>query len=228
MAITLGNVTFDELHTTVREKFEEVGGRDERRIVISGAVVGESTVADIETELDRILDAASVEDYGAELSLRTGRRLWVRRNKFSREVSGESLIGSYALELRAQEPFEEATVPVSAGWTVTASGATRGVTSSGNVFSWPAITLVATGAVVNPSFSDGERTIAYSGIVGDGETVVFDGVAGVVTLEGVDVTAYSSGVFPRVSPEGTTLSYVDDATSTHTADVTVAYSDRWW
>ena len=41
MAIVLGSVTFDETHTTVRERFEEVGGRDARAIDISGVIVGD-------------------------------------------------------------------------------------------------------------------------------------------------------------------------------------------
>lgn len=228
MAITLGSVTFDERYTTVREKHEEVGGRNERKVTISGAIVGESDAAGIEARLDAILDEASAEDYTAELSLRAGRRILVRRNKFSREVSGEPLVGSYTLELGAKEAFEESAASSSVNWTVTTSGATKNVTTSGNVFSLPSITLVATGAVVNPSFSDGERTISYSGTVADGETLVFDAVACVVTLEGSDVTPYTAGIFPRIAPEGTTLTYVDDATSSHTAAVTVTYRDRWW
>ena len=82
MAITLGPVTFDDAHTTAKEKLEEVGGRNERRVTVSGAIVGQNTVAAIEAQLDAILDAASVEDFSAELSLRSGRRLFVRRNEF--------------------------------------------------------------------------------------------------------------------------------------------------
>ena len=75
---------------------------------------------------------------------------------------------------------------------------------------------------------DGTRTLAYSGTVADGESLVLDSAAGTASLNGQDVTPYTSGVFPRVAPEGTTLTYVDDATSSHTASVTVAFRDRWW
>ena len=61
MPITLGSVTFDELNTTVREKQEEVGGRNERRITLSGLILGESSVTAIEAHLDAMLDAASLE-----------------------------------------------------------------------------------------------------------------------------------------------------------------------
>lgn len=228
MAITLGPVTFDDAHTTVREKLEEVGGRNERRITVSGAIVGLSTVAAIEAQIDAILDAASVEDFSAELGLRSGRRLFVRRNKFSREVQSEALVGAFTLELEAKDTFEESTSITTVNWTVTASGQTQAASSAGTVYAKPKISLVATGTIVDPSFSDGTRTIAYSGTVQDGEMLVFDAVTGSAMLEGSDVTPYTSGVYPRISPEGVTLTYVDDAGSSHTAQITVTYRDRWW
>ena len=94
MAVTLGSVTFEVANTTVKEKQEEVGGRNERSVTVSGVIVGESTVAAIEGKLDAIIDAASVEDYTAVLSLRDSRQLMVRRNAFTREVNGESLVGA--------------------------------------------------------------------------------------------------------------------------------------
>ncbi len=228
MAITLGSVTFDEAHTMVQEKQEEVGGGNERAITISGMIVGESSVAAIVAQLDAILDAASVGDYGAELSLRAGRRLFVQRETFEQEVSAKPLGGSFTLTLKAKDAIEESTTLTTVNWGISASGATQAATANGNVFSEPKITLVATGTVVNPSFGDGTRTLSYSGTVADGETLVFDGAGRVVTLEGVDVTPYTTGLFPRVSPEGTTLTYTDDAASSHTATVTVVFRDRWW
>jgi len=228
VAITLGPVTFDDAHTTIREKLEEVGGRNERRITISGAIVGQNTVAAIEAQIDAILDAASVEDFSAELSLRPGRRLFVRRNEFSREVQGEALVGAFKLELEAKNAFEESTSITTVNWTVTASGQTQAASSSGTVYAKPKISLVATGTIVDPSFSDGTRTISFSGTVQDGETLVLDAATTTATLEGSDVMPYTAGVFPRISPEGVTLTYVDDAASSHTAQRTGTYRDRWW
>ena len=228
MSITLGSYTFDATHTSVQEAYEEVGGSDARVITVKGLVVGMGTAADIEAALDAILDAASVEDYSAALSIRSGRQLWVRRNAFTREVSAESRIGSFTLELYARNPFEESVAEHSEPWAISASGATLAVSSAGNVFAQPLITLVATGDVVNPAVSDGTRTIAYQGTVSNGSTLIFDGVANTVTLDGDDVTPYSTGLFPRIDPDGTTLTYTDDASSSHTATATVAYRDRWW
>jgi hypothetical protein len=125
MAITLGAVTLDEAHTTVQEKHEEVGGRDARRIVLTGLIAGESSVAAIEARLDAILDAASCDDPLAALSLRAGRRLWVQRTQFQREVARGPLAGSFTLELEAPDPFEESVAEHAVAWTISTQGATR-------------------------------------------------------------------------------------------------------
>jgi len=74
MSFTLGAVVFDRRYTAVQEKYEEVGGRDERVVILNGIVAGESTVGAIEARLDAVLESASVSDYGAVLTLRSGRR----------------------------------------------------------------------------------------------------------------------------------------------------------
>lgn len=228
MAITLGSVLFDETHTTVKERHEEVGGRDERKIEISGLIVGESSLDDVTARLDGILGAASDEDYTAALSLRTGRRLYVRREKFAREISVGALVGSFELLLAAKDPFEISEAERSEVWTVSASGATRTMTVTGNVYSHVNIAVTAVGNLVNPAFSDGIREIAYSGVVAAGSVLEFDGEAGRVRINGDDVTPYSTGEFPRIAPEGTTFTYTDDATSSHAASVVVTLRDRWW
>lgn len=227
MAITLGEVTFDEGHTTVREKHEEVGGRDARTVKISGVIMGEHSVADVEARLDAILAAASDVACETELCLRGGRRLLVRREEFTREIARDSLVGSFVLELAADNPFEEASSPSSENWSVSESGDTKVVSSSGTAPAPAKITLVAAGSVVDPAFSDGTRSIDYSGTVANGETLVFDGPNGKATLEGEDVTPYTSGEFPHLTPPSTTLTYTDDASSSHTASVTVEWRNRW-
>lgn len=228
MAVTLGSIIFDDSHTTVEERLEEVGGRDERRVTISGFILNKSDVLTIEAELDGILDAASAQDYSAVLSLRTGRRLFVRRDRFERSVEGERLTGSFSLVLLAKDPVEESMTETSVDWNVSTSGDTQGVTPGGNIATRPKLTLACTGTVTNPAISDGVRTMTYSGIVGDGETLIFDGPNRIATLEGVDVTPYTSGDFPQASPEGTTLTYTYSDAAAHSGVVTIAFRDRWW
>lgn len=228
MALTLGPVTFDEAHTTVKEKLEEVGGRNERRITVSGLIVGPNTVTAVEAEMDAVLDAASVEDFTAELSLRTGRRFLVRRNAFSREINRESLVGSFVLELAAQDPFETSTGTTSVPWTIAASGAQLIMNSAGNAPALPRFTVIATGTIVDPTFSDGSRILSLSGTVQVGEKLIIDSEVKTMEIDGVDVLPYATGDFPEIAPETTTWTYTDDPSSSHTASATVVYRDRWW
>lgn len=228
MAAILGAVRFDEAGATVHEKYEEVGGRDERRIEIAGLITRESSVAGIEARLDAILNAASTEDYSAELSVREGRRLFVRRTGFSRAISADRLAGSFVLHLDAKDPFEESTEITQSRWDITESGAVLELTTAGNVFAKPVITLTAVGDLVTPSLTDGVRTMTYEGTVPEGSTLTFDAPAAKVTRDGEDVTPYTLGDFVRIAPEGSTLTYTDHASSSHTASATVTYRDRWW
>lgn len=225
---TIANITLDPAHTTVKERLEEIGGRFERRVTLAGVIAGKSNIAAIDADLDALLDAASAEAFSAELSVRAGRRVIVRRESFHREVNGERLIGAFELGLLAEQPFEEASTEDTALWNITTSGADLVIAAGGNAPTDAVISLTAEGDIVNPAFSDGERTIQYEGVVPDGDTIVFDGVQRVVTLLGEDVTPYTTGVFPQLDPDGTTLTYTDDAASAHTADATVAYRARWW
>ncbi len=228
MTILLGSVTLDEANTAVKEKLEEVGGRNERRITISGLVTGLNTAAAIEARLDEILDAASLADYSAGLVLRTGRRLWARRESYRRELRADELVGAFTLELAARDAFEESADITVLNWTIAASGATLNASSAGTLYARPAIALTASGTLIDPAISDGERTMAFSGTVGDGDVLLLDSASGIVTLDGEDVTPYTAGEFPRIPDDGATLTYTDAFGSSHTAAATVAFRDRWW
>jgi len=224
---TLDTYEFDDRHTSVSDTVDEVAGRTRRTFVVSGLIVGKATAAEIELELDAIADVAS-EGRWIAFSIRTGREITVERTEMSRRVDAAERIGSFTLRLAAADPFERSSTVTEEPWSITSSGDTRLVETDGNVYSEPLIEMVASGDVVNPTFSDGERTIQYLGTVADGETLAIDGAARTVTLENDDVLPYTTGEFPRVGPEGTTLTYTDDASSSHTASVTVSYRDRWW
>ncbi|MCP4639279.1 MAG: hypothetical protein GY851_02530, partial [bacterium] len=113
-------------------------------------------------------------------------------------------------------------------WSIAASGATKNVSTAGNASARPKISLTANGDLINPAIGDGERGIAFSGTVESGAVLEFDGDAQQVLLDGVDMTPYSQGEFPRVAPDGTTLTYTDDDASSHSASATVTFRDRWW
>ena len=228
MGVTLGGLSLDTMLTSVKEEHEEVGGRDSRKVELCGVVIGETSVDAIEAQLDAILDASSCEDYGAELLVRDGRRLWARRNSFKREVQQESLVGAFTLVLEARNPYEESVSETEATWEISGSPSSMSFTAGGTMDSLPIISLTALGAIVTPVFSDGERSISYEGIVPSGSTLVVDCASETLLLDGADVSAYGEGAYPRIDPAGTTLNYSDDALSSHLGTADVAYRDRWW
>lgn len=228
MAMTLGEVRFDPRATHVREQLEEVGGRDERRIILSGVVSGLSTRAEIEARLDAIVQAASADDWSAALQLRPGRRLRVRRDAYTREIDASGRTGSFELKLGARDPFEESTDAVTIAWAIDGDGATCALDTDGNASARPVVTLTAVTDLVSPGLDDGERRIVYDGIVHAGSVLVFDAVEGRALLDDADVTPYAFGAFPLVSPGGTTLAYRGDPSAPLEAAATIAYRHRWW
>ncbi len=228
MAITLGEVTFDEAHTTVKEEIAEVGGRDERIITVSGLVLDQRSPGALDAALDDIAAACSTVDYTAFLSVRAGRRFRVRRNEFKREVDRNALVGAFTLVVAAGDPREESVDETRVDWEPEASGAAREFMTQGNTDTGVTLTLTAAGDVATPAFSDGTRTITYDGIVPDAGELVIDGEARTATLNGEDVTPYTAGLFPRIAPGGTTLIYTANPSGGQAARIAVAYRDRWW
>ncbi len=228
MAIILGAYTFDAARTAVVEKFEEVGGRDARVIHLKGVVEGADSEEALEAGLDVIMQAASEQGGQTLLSLRPGRRLYVRRTEFSREIQREALTGAFCLTLEAHDPCEEAETPVTVAWSIAQSGATKTITVLGTAPALPVITLTALGTLIEPGISDGTRRITYPGTVPNGKCLVLDCAAGSVVVDGIEVTPYTTGLFPQLDPGGATLRYSDHASSSHQASASITYRDRWW
>lgn len=228
MAITLGSITFDEPHTEVKEKLEEVGGRNERSITLSGLILGEESVAAIHARLDAILDEASREDFSVALSIRAGRRMYVRRNEFRQEVRADALVGSFVIQLVAREPYEEAIAPIMETWNIEGSGDARVFVPGGNLETPPMFSFTPSVDVEQPAFSDGVRELAYTGIVEAGSTFVVEGMQRSVTINGVNMLGYTRGVFPRLAPAGTEITYTDQLATPAAIAVTVTHAGRWW
>jgi len=228
VAITLGAIAFDFVNTTAKETHEEVGGRRGRVVELSGLIIGQSSIAAVHAALDSVLSAASAEDYSAALSLRPGRRLWVRRTEFVRHVNPEALTGSFLLQLGSLNPFEESTVLNNAPWSISSSGDTVALGTVGTAPALPAIRLTTLGNLIDPSFSNGVKSISYAGTLAPSDVLIFDSATGIVTLNNDDVTPYVSGVFPEIAVTGSVFTYADAPESSHLASVSIEYRDRWW
>ena len=225
MSVVLGSYVFPDA-IRVREEHEELGGRDGRVVLIEGVVEGSSATVVVGV-LAAVMAAASEVEEGV-LQLRPGRGLLVRRRGFVREVAADGRTGSFVLRLEARDPFEFSLADTTVNWSVVSSGDTQELSTSGNVWAPLLFTVAAVGDLVEPTFSDGIRTMVYEGIVGDGQVLVLDGALGMATLDGADVTAYTGGDFLRVLPGGTTVTFSDDAGSSHSVSVVVSFADRWW
>jgi phage-related protein len=227
MAITLNSYTFDPRFTSVREDHQESAGQDGRSIRISGVLQGLEDVAAIEAALDQVLSAAS-GDETAVLSIRPDRQLRVRREKFTREVQRDGLIGRFELVLRAEDPFEQSASLHIWPWSVTASGATRALSSAGDAPSPLVLIVQANATLIAPSISDGARAITYDGALTAGTVLEIDGALRQARIDGADVTPYVLGEFPVLVPGANTLTYTDDDASSHNALIAIWYHERWW
>lgn len=224
--ISLGNLTFDPEVTAVVEKHQEVGGRDARAIRLSGLLDDLEAPDDLEAALDEVLQAASVTTGLASLRLRTSRYLLVRRVAFTREVHRPGAAARYMLDLEAPDPYEYSTYLQNAIWAVTEEGGVLIVTSAGNTAAPVQFSFTPDADAYRPSFSDGTHTLTYDGQVLEGSTLYLDGVDGKVTLDGEDVTPYTEGALPRISPGESTFTYA--AQWPHNANIIASWRDRWW
>lgn len=227
MVISVGGYVFDSSSNVVREAYEIVGGRQTRAIRLTGLVRDSANLAALLESLDTIARVAS-ESVPTVVSLRPGRRLFARRESFAREINDRALIGQFVLDLRADEAWEESETLKESAWEIGFSGAALNLVNDGNAMAMPRVTLTAEDMLVTPAVGDGTRTLVYEGTVPGGATLVMDSVDRRVLLDGADVTPYTSGEFPALVPGVSSLTYTDDASSSHLADAVVAFRDRWW
>lgn len=227
MGITLGEYAFGESVTSVRESLKERGGRDARVVLIKGVLEGFASVAALEAELDALVAAASDAEEVA-LVLRPGRRLWVKRTGFVREVYRDALTAAFELSLEAPDAVEEAEEESVVAGVYTDTQQTLSVPANGNTPARPRIALVPEGPLTRPSVGVGDSALTYDGVVAAGQSLVVDAAAGAVLLDGVDVTPYTAGVPPLLAPGSNILTYADESISIPNIAVTVRFHSRWW
>ena len=91
--LRLNSYDFDEDFTFVRERLDEVGGKEGKVFSITGFILGKGSVKEIGDELDRILDQVSGANGKAKLSLLEGREYEVTRTEFVRRIARAELVG---------------------------------------------------------------------------------------------------------------------------------------
>ncbi|MBX3176697.1 MAG: phage tail family protein [Candidatus Hydrogenedentes bacterium] len=227
MSISVGGYVFNPRTTVVREQYEVVGGKQTRAIRITGLLRGAADEASLIAALDAVTEAVSM-DAPVLVSLRPGRQIAARREGLVREINGRALTGQFVVDLRAESAWEESEAIETLPWVIGQSGEVLGVSNTGNAPTDPVITLAADDFLITPGVGDGTRMIVYEGEVAGGSTLVIDAVKREVRLDGVEVTGYTSGEFPRLAPGETELVFTDDIMSSHQATGSVAWRPRWW
>jgi hypothetical protein len=227
VSISVGGYVFNPRTTVVREQYEVVGGKQTRAIRITGLLRGAADEASLIAALDAVTEAVSKEA-PVLVSLRPGRQIAARREGFVREINGRTLTGQFIVDLRAESAWEESEAIETLPWSIGQSGEALEVYNTGNAPTDPVITLTADDFLITPGVSDGARAIVYEGEVSSGSVLIIDAVKREVRLDGVEVTGYTSGEFPRLAPGDTELVFTDDIMSSHQATGTVAWRARWW
>lgn len=225
----IGTLELDPALTAVKETRERREDGWRRLVTLTGLAPLSAETALREAFLDAFWAAAAPgDDAPITVSLRAGRAFPARALRLTRENLRQGGEGAFSALMEALVPWEETETPSASLWSIATQGAEHTVAASGTLDTPLTLAFTASGTVHFPSFSDTVRTLVFIGSVPDGKTLLLDGAQEKAWLDGVNVTAQCSGVYPRVGPGPvTTLRYLDDPDSSHTGAAALSWHDRW-
>lgn len=225
----IGALELDPALTAVKETRERRDDGWHRQITLTGLAPLAATAAIREAFLDALWAAAAPGgDPPVTVSLRAGRVLAARALRLTRESLRDGGEGVFSALLEGLTPWEDAETPSSVPWAIATQGAMLVVPCGGTLDAPLTLSFTASGMVYFPSFTDGTRTLSFSGTVPSGKTLLLDGPQERVWLDGADVTGQCAGTFPRIGPgPTTTLQYLDDPDSSHTGNAALSWRERW-
>ncbi len=227
--IRIGDLTLSDDAVAVHERRDTDPDVPARTIRITGSVGDAGTLGELESRLDDIVRAAFGGDTGdVQLSLRPGRCLSARLQRFDREVHRTGREAVFTAWFTPSQAFEEAESESQESWTIRAWGAALPVENDGTTSAPLQVQFTAEGPITTPAFDDGVRRLSYSGVMAAGQVLVVDGAARRATLNGADVTALMAGDYPQLEPGAATLHFYDDFDSSHQGAATVRWHARWW
>lgn len=227
--VAVGSFTFPPRNTAVDIQTRFVDGRTRKVIRVDTILLGSGTlneflneVADLEGEIEKF-------DRGeATLSITDGRYVTGRRMSLQRTLDESTRFAAFEIRFLTGDRFERSVALHEESRLITASGDSIQVTQAGNAASRPLVLITATGDLVRPALSDGERTMTYEDTQQAGSVLSIDADLQTAVLDGSDnVLNRMSGSFPILTPGVTTLTYTDNPTSSHSGALTVKYRDTW-
>lgn len=226
MIPTLGNYTLDSWHVSVTEKQRHDKGRWNRSINLRGTADTFESTALLTAALD-MLSAAALSPEPVLLRLRPGRSVAVRLRGFERTCHEEAIAGAFTLELEGLTPWEESDGLTTHAIQATESGIVCDITCSGSLASPLSVKFTAAGMVLLPAFSDGVHTIAYAGILQNGDVLEVDSVIRKVFLNGADASSQASGDFLLIHPQTTQITFHADPEGAHAGTLVLTWRERW-
>ncbi len=225
---TLGDYTFRSDSTRVLSDLRYVEDRLRRQVEIVGLLSEFATHDDFAAELSELDTAVEAFCNGsATLTLTEGRQLSGSVLRYRKTVDELERSVTFRLIVLSEDRFERSIELHEENLAIDASGDAIVLANAGTADSLPELTLSAIGALINPSVSDGLRTLIYQGTLSPGDALALDSDAHTATLNGGNALAAVSGDWPRLAPGETTLTYTDQAGSSHSATLLVQYRDYW-
>lgn len=214
------------------------GTHGPRRIVYRGALVRGPIKTSGLTSLRASFDALTAQFFSNDpLNLYTGESDRYLRNvecthcNRSYEPNGYSRQWNVDVEFLTGDPFYYSTTTTSDAWTVSTSGATHTITTTGNAYAQPVFSITVGGS--------GAKTIAYTltnntsgnaftlaGNVTGGDVIVVDTLNRTVTIAGVDKISLFDGLWIEL------LSGANVLTETYgvatITSIATSYINRYW
>ena len=225
----VGSFVFREETTVAESRTEFVFGRVRRVVTLAGVLNGfssrsayEAAIAEVRRELERF-------DRGeTDFSLTAGRFIEGRRRRFDLVRNDAGCFAAVHLEILAADRYERSESESAEVVAIAASPQTVPLEPDGNWPALPRLRLEAVGTIVNPSFSDGTRTLSAALTLAPGDVLELDGENRTASKNGSEnVLHLISGEFPEVHPAGTDLEYADETPGGPDATLTVAWRDLW-
>jgi len=224
--IQIAEHLFSPAEIGVIDRVEHDATGSVRRVTCCGLTRPAWLAASPASRLDALAATLLAAPDPVPLSLRPGRRLWVRPRRVVRELRLEG--AAFRLEFDAVDPREEDITPSGMDWPVSAWGETTVVDVPGTASAPFSFRLTARGAVGAPSLGDGVRTIHWMGAMEAGDVLELDGNARTARLNGAPADTLLAGDWPLAGPGHTSLRFEDDLDGDHLADIHVTWRNRWW
>lgn len=227
--VALGSFTFPEHRTFVRVRTREVLSRVRKEIDIYSLLIHYASLEALRADLEALEGELEKFDRGeASLSIHESRYFMGRRRDLQRFVEPRHLAATVHVLVLTEDRFERSTEEHQETLEFSQSGQSIVVSQAGNGLAFAKFLLTAGGNLVEPQISDGTRSVVFEASLGSGDTLELDGDARTAVKNSTEnVLHLVSGEFPLLSPGNTTITYTDDATSSHTGTLQVKYRDLW-